>query len=189
MASAAPVPNVPPCLTRDEWELEMTIALRMSSCASGRVRCEALGEPILSEVCYCADCQEGGRRIEALPNAARIRDPDGGTPYLTYRDNRFRCVSGEELLVDYRLKPASSTRRVVASCCNSGMFLKFDPGFWVSTYRFRYDGELPPIEMRTQTRHRRSEKELPHDAPAYRRFPLRLFSKLIAARIAMFRGR
>lgn len=162
---------------------------RVSSCACGRVRCEAVGEPIVSGVCYCADCQEGGRRIEALPNAARVRDPDGGTPYLTYRDDRFRCLSGEGLLVDYRLKPDSPTRRVVASCCNSGMFLKYDPGFWVSTYRSRYDGDLPPIEMRTQIRRRRSDTELPRDAPSYRAFPLKLFSKLIAARIAMFIGR
>jgi hypothetical protein len=167
----------------------MASTKRLSSCACGRVQCEAVGEPILSGVCYCTDCQEGGRRIEALPNAARVRDPDGGTAYLSYRDDRFRCVAGEELLVDYRLKPDSPTRRVVASCCNSGMFLKFDPGFWVSAYRLRYGGDLPPIEMRTQIKHRRCDEELPRDAPSYRGFPLKLFAKLIAARIAMFMGR
>lgn len=167
----------------------MTFTVRRLSCACGRVRCEAVGEPILSGVCYCTDCQEGGRRIEALPSAARIRDPDGGTPYLTYRDDRFRCLSGEDLLADYRLESRSRTRRVVASCCNSGMFLKFDPGFWVSTYRFRYDGDLPPIEMRTKTRHRRSETELPRDAPGYRGFPPRLFWRLIKARVAMLFNR
>ncbi|MBL1255374.1 GFA family protein [Methylocystis sp. Sn-Cys] len=166
----------------------MGLTTRISSCACGRVRCEAIGEPILSAVCYCADCQEGGRRIEALPNAALVRDPDGGTPYLTYRDDRFRCVSGADLLEEHRLKPNSPTRRMVASCCNSGMFVKFDPGFWVSTYRLRYDGNPPPIEMRTQTRHRKSEMELPSDAPSYRGFPLRLFLKLGAARIAMLTG-
>lgn len=167
----------------------MSFTVRRLSCVCGRVQCEAVGEPILSGVCYCRDCQDGGRRIEALPNAARIRDPDGGTPYLTYRDDRFQVLSGENLLVDYRLKPRSRTRRVVASCCNSGLFLKFDPGFWVSTYRSRYEGDLPPIEMRTKTQHRRSETELPSDAPSYRGFPLRLFSRLIAARAAMLFGR
>jgi hypothetical protein len=163
--------------------------IRISSCACGRVRCEAIGEPILSAVCYCSDCQEGGHRIEALPNAARLRDLDGGTPYLTYRDDRFRCVSGGDLLAPYRLNANSPTRRMVATCCNTGMFLKFDPGFWVSAYRRRYEGDLPPIEMRNQTRHRKSETAMPPDAPSYRAFPAKLFLKLMAARVAMIIGR
>ena len=163
--------------------------IREFSCACGRVRCESVGEPILAAVCYCRDCQEGGRRIEALPNAPRVRDPDGGTPYLTYRDDRFRCLCGSDLLTNHRLKPESSTRRVVASCCNSGMFVKFDPGFWVSTYRARYEGELPPIDMRTNVRRRSAETELPRDAPCYQGFPLQLVARLIAARIAMLLGR
>jgi glycosidase len=43
---------------------------RHSSCTCGRVRCQAIGAPIVSLVCYCDDCQEGARNIEALPNAA-----------------------------------------------------------------------------------------------------------------------
>lgn len=168
----------------------MRFTVRRLSCACGRVQCEAIGEPILSAVCYCKDCQEGGRRIEALPNAALIIDPDGGTPYLTYRDDRFRLLSGADLLADYRLAPRSRTRRVVASCCHSGMFLKFEPGFWVSTYRSRYEGDdLPPIEMRTKTQHRRSDTKLPSGAPSYRGYPARLFWRLIAARAAMLFGR
>jgi hypothetical protein len=167
----------------------MPSSSRFFSCACGRVRCEAVGEPIVSAVCYCSDCQEGGRRIEALPHAHLLRDPDGGTPYLTFRNDRFRCLAGEELLEDHRLKPNSPTRRVVARCCNTGMFLKFDPGFWVSTYRLRYDGDLPPIEMRTKVARRRSALPLPQDAPSFRGFPLRLIGRLIAARLAMAFGR
>jgi hypothetical protein len=167
----------------------MASSTRSFSCACGRIRCEVAGEPIVSAVCYCSDCQEGGRRIEALPHAPPLRDPDGGTPYLTFRDDRFRCLSGEELLEDHRLQPQSRTRRVAASCCNTGMFLKFDPGFWVSTYRLRYVGELPPIEMRTKTERRTSREPLPQDAPSYRGFPLSLFGRLIAARFAMAFGR
>ncbi len=47
----------------------MPLEVRTSQCGCGRVRCESRGEPILSVVCYCLDCQEGGRRIEALPGA------------------------------------------------------------------------------------------------------------------------
>jgi hypothetical protein len=142
---------------------------RQSSCACGRVQCRAIGAPIVSLVCYCDDCQEGARNIEALPNAASFRDDDGGTPLLTYRDDRFECSSGEELLVGYKLKESAPTHRMVASCCNSAMFLKYAPGFWVSAYRARFEGDdLPPIEMRDQIEHRRADTPLPSDAPCYR---------------------
>ena len=163
--------------------------IRIASCACGAVRCEAVGAPIVTAVCYCDDCQRGGRIIEALPGAAKVLDEDGGSSYLTYRDDRFRCVAGEDKLVAYRLSERSPTRRMVASCCNSGMFLKFEPGFWVSTYRLRYSGDLPPVEMRNQTRYRVSDRAIAADAPNFARFPVKLFVKLVAARIAMLLGR
>ena len=144
---------------------------------------------MVSAVCYCDDCQEGARRIEALPNAARFRDADGGTSLLTYRDDRFKCLSGEELLVGYKIKESAPTRRMVASCCNAAMFLKFAPGFWISAYRARFEGgDLPPIEMRNQIQHRRADSALPGDAPCYRGFPMRLFGKIISARVSMLLG-
>jgi len=163
--------------------------VRRASCVCGHVRCEGVGEPILSAVCYCADCQEGGRRIEALPNAAPVLDPDGGTPYLTYRHDRFRCVSGADHLTGYRIKDGSPTQRLVASCCNTAMFLKFAPGHWVSAYRRRFEGDLPPIEMRNQTRHRRAQATIPDDAPSYRGYPPKLILRLLGARLAMLLGR
>jgi len=169
--------------------MQVVMTTRFASCACGRVQCKAVGEPILSAVCYCDDCQEGARQIEVLPDATSFRDADGGTPYLTYRDDRFSCTTGEELLVDYRIRERTPTRRVVASCCNSAMFLKFGPGFWVSAYRARFEGDLPPLEMRTQTRFRRANTDLPHDVPNYGRFGMRLFAKLVTARVSMFLGR
>jgi hypothetical protein len=163
--------------------------IRMSSCNCGRVRCQAIGEPMLSSVCYCDDCQAGGRQIEGLPNAARVLDVDGGTPYLSYRDDRFSCLSGADLLVGYKIKARAPTQRFVASCCNSGMFLKFGPGHWVSAYRARFEGDLPPIEMRTQTKYRLGDTEIPHDAPSYGRYPMKLVRKLLASRILMLIGR
>ena len=167
----------------------MNQILRTSACVCGRVRCEAVGAPIVSAVCYCDSCQDGGRLIEALPGAPAVRDPDGGTPYLTFRDDRFRCVTGEELLVGYKLGDRAPTQRFVASCCNTGMFLKFGPGHWVSAYRARFGPDAPPIEMRNQTRYRQADTAIPGDAPSYPGFPARLFAKLIAARIAMLVGR
>ena len=159
--------------------------VRIAACACGRVRCEAAGAPILTAVCYCSDCQAGGAAIESLADAPPIRDPDGGTPYLTYRDDRFACVAGADLLVAERLSETAPTRRMVAACCNTGMFLKFEPGHWISAYRLRFPEPLPPIEMRTNLRRRVSDLPLPGDAPGYRAFPLTLFWRLIRARVAM----
>ncbi|CAN5521003.1 hypothetical protein BH10PSE14_BH10PSE14_45570 [soil metagenome] len=164
-------------------------ALKIVRCNCGRVRCDAVGDPIVSAVCYCSDCQAGGRQLEALSGAPSVLDPDDGTPYLTYRQDRFKCVEGAELLIGYKLSDAAPTQRFVASCCNSGMFLKFAPGFWISAYRKRFAEPLPPIEMRNKTGRRYSALPLPVDAPAYRGFPSKLFWRLIMARAAMLIGR
>jgi hypothetical protein len=167
----------------------MVMTARQTSCACGRVRFQAMGEPIMSAVCYCDDCQKGALPIEALPNAPSFREADGGTPYLTYRDDRFKCLAGEDLLVDYKLTEQAPTRRVVASCCNSALFLKFGPGHWVSAYRTRFEGEPPAVQMRMQTKFRQADEPLPGDVPSYPGFGTKLFPKLIAARLAMLLGR
>lgn len=164
--------------------------VRKQSCACGQVRFEAVDAPILAGVCYCDDCQAGGRMIEALAGAASALDADGGADYLTYRDDRYRCVQGAELLVGHALKPKSPTKRYVAGCCNTAMYLKYKRGHWTSTFRKAYDGaELPPVEMRTNVRFRETTLPFPDDAPQYQRFPLALFGKLIRARVAMMLGR
>ena len=128
--------------------------------------------------------------IAALPDAPPVLLDDDGASYLTYRDDRFRCVAGQENLQGYALRPNSPTQRFVASCCNSAMYLKYKRGHWVSTYRNRYDPtDLPAVEMCTNTRFRTAESPLDPAIPAYRRFPLRLFGKLIGARINMALGR
>ena len=41
---------------------------------------------------------------------------------------------GAGYLEEHRLKPDSPTRRVIATCCNSGMFLDFTKGHWLTMY-------------------------------------------------------
>ena len=168
----------------------MAHIIRTSSCACGQVRFEATGRPIVTAVCYCDDCQAGGRNIEALPDAPQVLEDDDGASYLTYRDDRFRCVKGADRLTGLKLRQRSPTTRYVATCCNSAMYLKYKRGHWVSAYRRRFDNiDLPPIEMRTNTRFRTSRKPIETDAPSFRWFPLRLFVALISSRIAMAIGR
>ncbi|WP_197460177.1 hypothetical protein [Sphingorhabdus sp. M41] len=126
--------------------------------------------------------------LEALDGAAKITEDDGGTHYLTYRDDRFSCIAGADLLEAHQQTENSPTRRMVASCCNTAMFLKFAKGHWTSAYARRFAGDIPPVEMRTQTQFRTSGLPLPDDAPSYRTFGAKLFWRLINSRIAMIFG-
>jgi len=164
--------------------------LRHASCQCGKVKFEAKDDPIVTAVCYCDDCQASGEMLQALPNSSNVLEEDKGTSYLTYRDDRWVCVLGKDLLKGYKLKDKSPTTRYVATCCNSTMYLKYMRGHWVSTYRKRFvSGDLPKIDMRTNTRFRTSQIPIPQDAPSYNRFPIKLFWKLISARIDMARGK
>ncbi len=161
---------------------------RIATCACGNVQFKATGEPILSAVCYCDNCQAGAQAIEALPNAPAVRDAFGGSPYLTYREDRWACIRGENLLRGLKLSETAPTTRYVATCCNSGMYLKYGPGWWVSVYRVRF-ADPPPLQMRTQTKFVAPGVILPQDVPIYRSFPVALFARLSAARVAMWFGR
>jgi hypothetical protein len=150
------------------------------------VELEMIGAPITSLVCYCDDCQEGSRRIEALPDRRAVRDADGGTAYVAYRKDRVRHTKGASLLQAHRLREGSTTKRLVATCCGSAVLLGFDDAkHWVDLYRARLHGPLPPLEMRVCTRFRPEGAVLPEDVPSYEGYPIRFLMKLLAARIGM----
>nr|WP_023842695.1 hypothetical protein [Burkholderia sp. M701]BAO19153.1 hypothetical protein [Burkholderia sp. M701] len=155
------------------------------SCSCGKVECKLTGTPMLTAVCYCDDCQRGSAQIDALPDATPVLGVDGGTAYVLYRRDRFECTKGRELLLDLRLKETSPTKRVVAGCCNSAMYLDFTKGHWVSAYRERLHADAPPIQMRIQTRFRPHTDSTPSDVPSYRTFPPRFIATLLMSRIAM----
>jgi hypothetical protein len=148
------------------------------------VQFEAKGRPIGVIVCYCDDCQQGSRQLELLPNAKPILDADGGSPYVLYRKDRFECTKGRELLQDTRLKVNSPTRRVIARCCNSAVYLDFQKGHWLSVYRTRFS-EPPAVQMHIQTRFRPQPQTSPSPVPSYRSFPPLFVAKLLATRLAM----
>ena len=144
------------------------------------------GAPIMSVVCYCDDCQSGARQIEALPNAGAVVDIDGGTAYVLYRKDRFKCTKGAHLLKGYKLKQTSTTNRMVATCCNSAMFLAFDGApHWVSVYRARIQGGTPPLQMRINTKFKRANSDIPKDVPGYATVPVKFVGNLMAAKLRM----
>jgi len=162
----------------------------IATCACGRVELKAFGKPIVTSVCYCDDCQKGADQIESLPDAGVIRDADGGTAYILYRKDRFECSAGAELLRSYKLKETSATNRVVATCCNSAVFMNFDRGpHWISAYRARFRGELPPLQLRICTKFKPNGVVLPDDAPSYPGYPAGLIVRFLASRVAMLLGR
>lgn len=163
----------------------MRSATTVARCSCGSVELETSGAPILGAACYCDDCQEGARQIERLPNAPPVRDHDGGISYLLYRKDRMKCSKGAEHLRDYRIKETSPTRRVVATCCNSAMFLDFQKGHWVSIYRARYQGDVPPIQMRVQTKFKPEHTSDSGGIPSYAGYPFKFMWKLVGAQIAM----
>ena len=158
---------------------------KTARCACGSVELEAIGAPIMSVACYCESCQEGSRQIEALPNGRAVCGPDGGTAYVLYRKDRVEYPKGSRLLRGLKLREGSSTRRVVAGCCDSPMFLEFEKGHWLTMYRAAFRGDLPSLERRVHTRSRPAGVRLPNDVPNHRGYSLKFMGKLFGAWIAM----
>lgn len=160
---------------------------KRARCACGGVEAEAVGAPIACVSCFCDDCQRAASQL-VEEGARPVQDPHGGTPLVLYRRDRFHVVRGDAHLRPHKLRADSITSRMVASCCDTPMFLAFERGpHWVSIFRSRLE-EPPPVEMRIATKHMptfEQEDGIPH----YPTFPWRLPAKLVASRIAMlFKG-
>jgi hypothetical protein len=154
-------------------------------CSCGSVALALTGSPIACVACYCDTCQEGSRRIEALPNAGTVRDLDGGTSYVVYRKDRLTYARGQDLLRDDVLEQSPTTKRVVASCCNSALLMRFDDArHWVPIYRARFSN-APPLQMRICTSFAPAGSAIPNDVPSYPNYSGALLGKLLFSRIAM----
>jgi len=134
-----------------------------ATCRCGHVELRIAGGPILRAVCYCASCQQAGRLHQTTSGADAIVAADGGTDYVLYRKDRVRCVKGGDQLEERRLKPDSPTRRMFARCCNTAMFLDFTKGHWLTIYRGRLSGDIPPATTRMMTADRPEGAALPDD--------------------------
>lgn len=158
-------------------------------CVCGAVEIEAWGEPLSHLSCYCDDCQEAGRQLEAMPGAPRVKDDDGGTRLVLYRRDRYRVVRGEDRLLQHKLRAPSATHRVYTSCCHSALHLGFERGpHWVSFFTTRVEGEPPPLEVLVQTKFKPAGVPFAHEAPASS-FPIGLVLRLLWSRVLMALGR
>jgi hypothetical protein len=160
----------------------------IARCTCGQVELEATGAPITCVVCHCDDCEAGARQIEALPNARRVRESDGGIGYIVYRKDRVRILKGAEQLRGYKIRQTSATNRMVATCCNAAVILAFDDRkHWVDVYRASVIGDLPPLRMQVCTKYRQAGV-LDAAVPPFSGYPFRFMAKLVAARLAMLLG-
>jgi hypothetical protein len=160
-----------------------TITLK---CRCGSVTISLSGRPILTADCTCSSCRAAGALMEKLPGAVSLLDQYGASRLVLYRKDRFECLSGEEQLKEYRLRPESPTRRVIAICCNSAMFLDFTKGHWIDIYGQRWlPGAMPKPALRTMTSDLAEGATLPDNIPNSRRQSFGFFAKLLSAWIAM----
>jgi hypothetical protein len=168
------------------WRRPEGAGMRTIRCSCGSVEIEAFGSPITSVVCYCDTCQKGSGQIEALTNALPILGPDGGTAYILFRKDRIKYSKGVELLKGYKIDEKSTTSRVVATCCNSAMLMRFDDAkHWVPVYRARIQGDTPPLQWRICTKFKSANALVPTDVPSSAMYPAGFMWKLLASRFSM----
>ena len=134
---------------------------------------------------YCDSCRTAGLAFPSSPDIPSVVGDDGGTDLVLYRKDRVGPVRNVAVLLEHRLKPDSLTRRMVAGCCGTPMFLEFTKGHWLSVYAGRLPQDLPPAQMRVMTADRPAGPPLPQDVPAYPNHAPQFMVKLLASWAAM----
>ena len=155
-------------------------------CQCGATSLTVIGKPIISAECLCADCQRAGEILQKRKGAPTILDRNGATRLVLYRKDKVEFQRGSENLKSHYLEKDSSTRRVVARCCNTPIFLEFKGGHWLSIYGLLWSkDELPVLEIRTMTRSRREGVVLSDDVPNPKTQTISFFLKLFRAWVSM----
>jgi hypothetical protein len=159
---------------------------RLATCNCGKTVIETKHAPILTVDCYCESCQKAAQFLQSLPGAAQVLNDDGGTSFVLHRKDRLRCFQGQDTLRENRLTPDAKTRRVVAACCNSAMFLEFTNGHWLSLYKARMaPSDQPATGMRVMTMDRKPGVEFNDNLPSYEKHNGKFMWRLLSAWAAM----
>ncbi len=149
------------------------------SCACGAVSITLETPPIAALSCCCDDCQAAAAALEALPGAAGFREACGGTPAVLFPKSALKVTRGRGNLTAHRLRDSARTKRMVASCCNSFLYVAFERGpFWVVVVSARMaDPPLP--RWRIQTRFLADPP--PDDLPNHPKYPQGLIWRIALA--------
>ena len=155
-------------------------------CTCGQTRLEVDGKPIASVECCCTSCRAAADRMQNLDGAPRTLTDHGTTPFVMYRKDRVRFLAGRDNLKSFRLSPDHTSERVIATCCNTPVYLEFKGGHWLSLYGGLWpDGTMPSPTMRTMTSDLPKGAALPNDIPNMRKQSLGFFAKLFGAWVGM----
>lgn len=157
----------------------------LASCQCEQSAVEVIGGPILSVVCMCQNCRTAAHAFGRVEGAPRTVGAEGGVEYCLFRKDRVAITRGNEFLQEHRLTPDSKIRRVVATCCNSPMFLDFTQGHWLSVYRSRLPAGAQPPQMLIVTSERPIDVNLPNDIPNYPGHPPVFMIRLLFSWVAM----
>lgn len=156
------------------------------SCRCGQVHIEVQRAPIIVAECHCASCRDARDRMRRLPDGQDVGAANGGTPFVLYRKDRLEISDGQAQLAAFVLGPARTTRRVIATCCNTPMFLEFNGGHWLSLYRSLWPAETAPtLALRTVVGDRVDTAPLEGNVPAGALATTGFFARLLGAWIAM----
>lgn len=156
-------------------------------CRCGKTQLTVAGAPILSAECLCDSCRQAGKVLQSLADAPAVLNDYDATAFVLYRKDRVRYLSGVETLREHRLTPTRKTRRVVATCCNTPIFLEFSQGHWLSLYSQLWpEQQRPSPQLRTMVSDLPDKgAALPKDLPNYRYQSVGFFFKLLTAWAAM----
>lgn len=156
------------------------------TCRCGKVHLTVTAEPITVAECQCDSCRKASALFSGLPGARPVVEASGGTHYVLYRKDRVAFTAGAENFVAFRLTAKSPTRRVVAGCCNTPLFLEFQNGHWLSLYAGLWpDAVRPKAEMRTMVGDLPERQMPPADLPNHKSQSFGFFWKLLTAWAAM----
>ena len=146
------------------------------SCRCGQVQLTVDGPHIASVECLCSSCQSAARVLETLPDAEPVTDEKGATAFVMHRKDRVQMSAGRDRLKAHRLSQDAGTRRVIAACCSTPIFMELKGGHWLSLCASLWSKvERPEVEMRTMTGAR---DDLPDDVPNLKTHSLGFYGRL-----------
>jgi len=155
-------------------------------CDCGTTQLDVFGRPIMVTECLCNSCRAAASRLEKLDGARKILTDYQATRCAEYRKDRVQFVSGQKYLKEFRLTPDAGTRRVVATCCNTPLFIEMRGGHWVSLYSQLWPkDQMPPVDVRTMASDLPDPSILPNDVPNLKRHATFFYFKLFGAWVAM----
>ncbi len=123
-------------------------------CDCRKVRLRLHGACEASTICHCAECQTAAVVFRDQFDR-NIAEPGGGTTFGIWRKDRVECVMGADHLAGHRLVEESPSRRVIATCCDTPMFIDRKGRPWIGVFSDRF-----PDDRRPQPRWRTFCKDL-----------------------------